>query len=106
MWSNKSVPSSDHTERGTEPSTGEDQRGTRDDQRSTRDDQRGTRDDQRGTRDDQRGTRDDQRGTRGRSPYTVYLGNLAYECDEEDIREFFMKRHVKVYSCIMQTIAS
>lgn len=29
-------------------------------------------------------------------PYTVYLGNLAYDCSEEDIKEFFQRKKVQV----------
>ena len=31
-------------------------------------------------------------------PYTVYLGNLSYECSEDDIAEFFAKKKLQV-SC-------
>ena len=29
-------------------------------------------------------------------PYTVYLGNLSYECNEDDIVEFFQRKDLKV----------
>ena len=29
-------------------------------------------------------------------PYTVYLGNLSYECNEEDIVYFFQRKQLKV----------
>ena len=29
-------------------------------------------------------------------PYTVYLGNLSYECSEDDIFYFFERRNLKV----------
>ena len=29
-------------------------------------------------------------------PYTVYLGNLSYECDEDDIVSFFLRKDLKV----------
>ena len=29
-------------------------------------------------------------------PYTVYLGNLSYECDEDDIVCFFQRKNLKV----------
>ena len=29
-------------------------------------------------------------------PYTVYLGNLSYECSEEDIVYFFERKNLKV----------
>ena len=31
-------------------------------------------------------------------PYTVYLGNLSFECAEEDIMRFFERRNIKVRS--------
>ena len=48
----------------------------------------------------QRGTETREGGGRGRGTYTVYLGNLAYECDTQDIEEFFEKRSVKVPLCV------
>ena len=29
-------------------------------------------------------------------PYTVYLGNLSYECSEEDIKRFFERKKLSV----------
>ena len=29
-------------------------------------------------------------------PYTVYLGNLSYECNEDDIVYFFQRKNLKV----------
>ena len=29
-------------------------------------------------------------------PYTVYLGNLSYECSEEDIKRFFDRKKLSV----------
>ena len=49
----------------------------------------------------QRGTETREGGGRGRGTYTVYLGNLAYECDTQDIEEFFEKRSVKVPLCVV-----
>lgn len=40
----------------------------------------------------------EDKGGKGRSSCTVYLGNLSYECDAQDIAEFFEKRDVKVTS--------
>lgn len=31
-------------------------------------------------------------------PYTVYLGNLSYECNEDDIVHFFERKNLKVLS--------
>lgn len=38
----------------------------------------------------------DMRRLPSRPPYTVYLGNLSYECSEEDIEELFMRKKLKV----------
>eukprot|EP00731_Ephydatia_muelleri_P012719 Em0007g29a len=54
----------------------------------------------------QRGTETREGGGRGRGTYTVYLGNLAYECDTRDIEEFFEKRSVKVTSVRLPKDAS
>lgn len=29
-------------------------------------------------------------------PYTVYLGNLSYECSEDDIHQLFERKHLRV----------
>lgn len=41
-------------------------------------------------------------------PYTVYLGNLSFECAEEDIMRFFERRNIKVrrYSCTARCMYS
>ena len=38
----------------------------------------------------------DPRRLPSRPPYTVYLGNLSYECNEEDIMAFFERRKLEV----------
>lgn len=38
----------------------------------------------------------DQRQLPKSPPYTVYLGNLSYECNEEDIVHFFGRKNLKV----------
>ena len=72
-WSRRGGSSSDHGQHGSETL-------------SSKEDQRVPRPN----------SREEQRGARGRSPFTVYLGNLAYECDVEDVKEFFQKHSVKV----------
>lgn len=34
-------------------------------------------------------------------PYTVYLGNLSYECNEDDIISFFERKNLKVITNLL-----
>lgn len=43
----------------------------------------------------------DQRQLPKAPPYTVYLGNLSYECNEEDIVHFFGKKNLKVSNSLV-----
>ena len=42
----------------------------------------------------------DMRRLPSKPPYTVYLGNLSYECSEADIDNLFERKKLKV-QCIM-----
>ncbi len=38
----------------------------------------------------------DPRRLPSKPPYTIYLGNLSYECTEEDVLEFFERKKLSV----------
>lgn len=40
-----------------------------------------------------------------RPPYTVYLGNLSYECCEEDIHRLFERKKLNVSFTVVYAIA-
>lgn len=46
----------------------------------------------------------DMRRLPSKPPYTVYLGNLSYECSEEDIHMLFDRKKLKVSSVAVSDV--